>query len=131
MNRYKMTKLCLRLPCSQSLAAQKSSTSIFWSLASIALVGPQLLVFSASGSRFLYSQQPSRTNRQQTQLRTTDQTKKTLEKSALNGMARCYGHESVRTTGNGAIVKEDTSIEVACDLMERTDYKLDAFYLSN
>ena len=35
-----------------------------------------------------------------------------LEESALNDMACCYGHESARTSENGAIVKEDMSIEV-------------------
>jgi hypothetical protein len=35
-----------------------------------------------------------------------------LEKSALNGKAHRYDHESARATKNGATVKEDTSIEV-------------------
>ena len=50
---------CLHLPFTEILAAQKSLASIFWSLASIALVSPQLLVFSANKPSF-YSWQPSR-----------------------------------------------------------------------
>jgi hypothetical protein len=55
MNRSNMIKGSLHLPFSKSLAAQKSLTSIFWSLASASPVGPQLLVFSANEPRFLYS----------------------------------------------------------------------------
>jgi hypothetical protein len=55
MNRGNMIKWCLHLPFSQSLAAQKSSASIFWSPASASSMGPQLLVFSAYGQHFLYS----------------------------------------------------------------------------
>jgi hypothetical protein len=40
MSRCNMIKWCLHLPFSQSLAAQQSLTSIFWSLASAALVDP-------------------------------------------------------------------------------------------
>jgi len=112
MNRSTMIKWCLHLPFSQSLTAQKSSTSIFWSPASSSTIGPQFLVFSANGPRFIYSQQPSRTNRQQTQLRTTDHSQERLEKSTLNDMACCYGRESVKMTENGATVKEDMTIEV-------------------
>jgi hypothetical protein len=54
------------------------------------------------------------------------QTKETLEKSALNGMACCYDHESTRTIENGATVKEDTSIEV-CNITKRASYMLDSF----
>ena len=130
MNRSNMIKWCLHLPFSQSLAAQKSSSSIFWSPASASTVGPQLLVFSANRPCFLYSQQPSSTNRQQTQLRTIDHSQETLEVSVLNDTARCYDHESARTTENRVIDTEDTSIEV-CNITEKIDYTLDAFYLSN
>ena len=73
-----MIKWCLHLPFFQSLAAQKSSTYIFWSPAFASTVGPQLLVFSAIKLRFLYSKQPSNTNRQtnkQTWLRTIHHSK--------------------------------------------------------
>ena len=89
-----MIKWCLHLPFSQSLAAHKSSASIFWFLASALTVGPQLLVFSANGSCFLYSKQPNRTNIQQTQLRTTEHSQEMFEEITLNDMACCYGHEA-------------------------------------
>jgi hypothetical protein len=49
-----MIKGSLHLPYSQSLAAQKSSASAFWSLASASPVSPQLLVFSTNEPCFLY-----------------------------------------------------------------------------
>jgi hypothetical protein len=69
------------LPFSESLAAQKSSTSIFWSSAFASLVSPQLLVFSANEPFFFYSQQPSRTNKQADTTKSKHQTKEKLEKA--------------------------------------------------
>jgi len=43
-------------------------------------------------------------------------------------MALCYDRENARTMENGATFKTDTTIEV-CNIMEKTYYKLDAFYL--
>jgi hypothetical protein len=53
----------LYLPFFIELAAQKSSAAIFRSPTFASTVGSQLLVFSANEPRFLYSQQPSNTNR--------------------------------------------------------------------
>jgi hypothetical protein len=116
------------LTFSQSLAAQKSLASIFWSPASTSTIGPQLLVFSANEPRFLYSQQLSNTNRQTTDMtKNKHQTKEMLEQSTLNSMARCYGRGSIRTTENLAIIKEDTSNEIGNITEKKADYKFDAF----
>jgi hypothetical protein len=65
MSRYNMIKQCLHLPFSQSLAAEKSSASNFWSLAFAAFVGPQLLVFSATNhTSSTLSNQATQTDKQ-------------------------------------------------------------------
>ena len=88
MTRYKMIKRCLHLPFSQNLAAQKSLAFNFWSLAFVSTVSLDLLVLNIKGPLF-FSQQPIRTNRQQTQLRTIENSQETFEESTLNGMACC------------------------------------------
>jgi len=88
MNRYNMIKGSLHLPFSQKSSCSESLASMFWSLVSVALASPQLLVFDANGPLFFYSQQPSKIdNTNNTTKNNRHQTKETLEKSALNGMA--------------------------------------------
>jgi hypothetical protein len=41
-------------------------------------------------------------------------------------MVRCYDHESARTAENGAIIKDDMTIEVY-NITERINYMLDVF----
>jgi hypothetical protein len=43
-------------------------------------------------------------------------------------MVRCYDHESARMTKNGAIITEDTSIEVY-RITKRANFTIDLFYL--
>jgi hypothetical protein len=51
-----------------------------------------------------------------------------LKERALSVTVRCYDHESARMTKNGAIVTEDTSIEVY-SITKRANFTIDLFYL--
>jgi choline-glycine betaine transporter len=68
----------LYLPFSKVLLLRPFNYFLLVSSPFASTVGPQLLVFSANEPCFFYSQQLNITNRQQTQLRTTYQTKETF-----------------------------------------------------
>jgi hypothetical protein len=101
------------IPCYTCLSSKVSYWEIFslclWSSASVILVGPQLLVFSACKSHF-YSQQPSTANRQQTHLRTNIIQRRHFKRKRTKQHGTLLRSRKHKIDGYRATIKEDTRL---------------------